>query len=384
MLRATIATAQDRAAPRMPASGIRTRFRPTSIARAIVLLRRLSQLRPAMSSTASTGPHAVASSIVSDKMTTTSDADCVVVAEHAHQRGREAGQDEVQRPGRRHAPQRGGLVDRVGLSSLTAGEQSRDLRRQCLLDGLDEQLPEHDEPGCGGVQRRVRRGGQGRHQHDVGPLQRGLGDPRDGPRRGVGPELTGQGAPRRGDLRSRRSALRPGRAASHPRRPGPTRRAVTRPAPAASVPPPARYVTRTASACRPSRPMLSTTTVGRMEPMPRVAASTMSLSAATGSTRASTRRMPCIVGAASAPTMWGASAGAETNRAAATTTETPRTGTAETTRVRVRSAVRPRRSGRAATSRAPCRCPGARRTRGSGTPTSPRRACRRRSGRSRA
>ena len=39
--------------------------------------------------------------------------------------------------------------------------------------------PEHDEPGRGGVERRLGGGGQGSHQHDVGALQRGLGDPGD-------------------------------------------------------------------------------------------------------------------------------------------------------------------------------------------------------------
>ena len=67
-------TDQEMAAPRIPSSGMSTKFRATLTTRAMVLLARLSQLRPAMSSTESTGPQAVANSMVSDRMITTSDA----------------------------------------------------------------------------------------------------------------------------------------------------------------------------------------------------------------------------------------------------------------------------------------------------------------------
>ena len=78
-----------------------------------------------------------------------------------------------------------------------------------------------------------------------------------------------------------------------------------------------------------------------MEPAPRVAASTRSCIAATGSTRASARRIVVIVSAASAPTMVGPSAGAAAYRPTAAARDSRSTGTAETTRVRGRSAARP-------------------------------------------
>ncbi len=69
-----MATDQAIAAPRIPSIGISTMLRPTLTASATTLLPRLCQLRPAISSAESTEPHRVASNIVSDRMTTTSEA----------------------------------------------------------------------------------------------------------------------------------------------------------------------------------------------------------------------------------------------------------------------------------------------------------------------
>ncbi len=71
MLRRTVAIAQVIAAPVMPATGISTKFRPMLSTRAVVVFHRLSQLRPAISSTESAGPQAVAKSIASATIVTT-------------------------------------------------------------------------------------------------------------------------------------------------------------------------------------------------------------------------------------------------------------------------------------------------------------------------
>ena len=80
-------------------------------------------------------------------MTTTSEDALVPLAEDAHQGGGEPRGHQVERPGDDHAPQRGRLEDRVGGRVVAAREQRAQLRGQCLLDRLDEQLPEARRTG---------------------------------------------------------------------------------------------------------------------------------------------------------------------------------------------------------------------------------------------
>ena len=274
-LRTTMATAQAIAAPRMPYSGISTTLSPTLTARATVLLRRLSQLRPAISSTESTGPHSRREQHGQRQDDHHVGGDLVALAEDAHQGGART----LRSPGRAARRRSCSRAWRPGRPSWRPGlaprEQRAELRGERLLDRLDEQLSEHDEPGGRGVERGVGRRRQRRHQHDVGALQRGLGDPRDRPGRGVGPELAGQRSPRRdrppdrgcapaapGATRrpprdqARRAATRPGRARARPRRrgtppgrrgPGPRAGRCSRPRPSAAWSPRPRVAASTSS-----------------------------------------------------------------------------------------------------------------------------------------